>query len=52
MQKENDRVAPPWGDDMEEALMAQAETIRKKSLSVPVVAGYRGVDLLLSLGCS
>jgi hypothetical protein len=29
MQKENARVPPPWGDDMEEALMAQAEAIRK-----------------------
>ncbi len=34
MQKEYDRVRPPWGDDMEEALMAQAEAIRGK-ISVP-----------------
>ncbi len=34
MQKENDRVPPPWGDDMEEALTAQAEAIRKKTISV------------------
>jgi hypothetical protein len=35
VQKENNRVPPPWGGDMEEALMAQAEAIRKKSISVP-----------------
>ena len=34
MQKENDHVLPPWGDDMEEALMAQGEAIRKKIISV------------------
>jgi hypothetical protein len=33
VQKENNRVPPPWGDDMEEALMAQAEAIRKKAKS-------------------
>ena len=32
MQKENDRVLPPWGDDMEEALMAQGEAMRKKDI--------------------
>ena len=35
MQKENDSVPPPWGNDMEEALMAQGEAIRKKTISVP-----------------
>jgi hypothetical protein len=34
MQKENDRVPPLWGDDMEEALMAQGEVIRGKTTSV------------------
>jgi hypothetical protein len=34
MQKENDRVLPPWGDDMEKALMAQGEAVRKR-ISVP-----------------
>jgi hypothetical protein len=33
VQKENNRAPPPWGDDMEEALMAQAEAIRKKAKS-------------------
>jgi hypothetical protein len=46
MQKENHRMAPPWGDDMEEALMAQWEAIRKKQYPYSVVAGYRGIDLL------
>jgi hypothetical protein len=35
MRKENDHVPPPWGNDMEEALMAQGEAIRKKTISVP-----------------
>jgi hypothetical protein len=35
MWKENDHVPPPWGDDMEEALMAQGEAIPKKTISVP-----------------
>jgi len=35
MQKENDRVPPPWGDDVEEAVMAQGEAIRKQTISVP-----------------
>ena len=34
-QKENNRVPPPWGDDMEEALMAQAEAMGKQTTSVP-----------------
>ena len=34
MQKENNRVPPPWGDDMEEALLAQGEAMRKE-ISVP-----------------
>ena len=29
VQKKNNRVPAPWGDDMEEALMAQAEAVRK-----------------------
>jgi hypothetical protein len=45
MQKENNRLPPPWGNDMEEAL-AQAEAMQKKQYPYPVVAGYRGVDLL------
>jgi hypothetical protein len=43
VQKENSRVPPPWGDDMEEALMAQAEAIRKKypyPVVVVVVSTY------------
>ena len=35
MQKENDRVTPPWGDDMEKAWMARGEAIREKTISVP-----------------
>ena len=35
MRKENDRVPPPWVDDMEEALMSQGEAIRKTTISVP-----------------
>ena len=35
VQKENNRVPPPWGRDMEEALIAQAEAIRKTTISVP-----------------
>jgi hypothetical protein len=31
MRKENDHVPAPWGDDMEEALMAQGEAIRNNS---------------------
>jgi hypothetical protein len=34
MQKENNRVPPPWGDDMEEALMAQAEAIRTNNIRI------------------
>ncbi len=44
MQKENNPVPPPWGDDMEEALMAQAEAIRKNTTSVP--CRRCGFDLL------
>ena len=39
-------MPPPWGDDMEEALMAQAEAIRRTTTSVPCL-GCRGFDLLL-----
>jgi hypothetical protein len=46
VQKENKRVPPPWGDDMEEALMAQSEAIRKKTISAPR-RRCRGFDLLL-----
>jgi hypothetical protein len=35
VQKENNRVPRPWGDDMEEALMAQAEAIQKQVISAP-----------------
>jgi len=34
MRKENDHVPPPWGNGMEETLMAQEEAIRKKTISV------------------
>jgi hypothetical protein len=51
VQKESNRVPTPWGDDMEEAQMAQAEAIRTKTISAPRAAVYPGVDLLLSLGC-
>jgi hypothetical protein len=35
MQNENDRVPPPWGDDMEKALITQGEEIQKNTISVP-----------------
>jgi hypothetical protein len=38
------------GDDMEEALMAQGEVIRKEQYRYRVVYRYRGVDLLLCAG--
>ena len=35
VQKEKNRVPPPWGEDTEEALMPRAESIRKQSMSAP-----------------
>jgi hypothetical protein len=51
VQNENNRVPPPWGDDMEEALIAQAEAIRKQTTSVPC-RRCRGFDLLLCVSWS
>jgi hypothetical protein len=35
MKKLNRRVPPPWGDDMEEALEAQQEALRRQAVSSP-----------------
>jgi hypothetical protein len=35
MKKLNRRVRPPWGDDMEEALRAQYQALRRKAVLSP-----------------
>jgi hypothetical protein len=35
MKKLNRRVPPPWGDDMEEALRAQYEALRRRAMLWP-----------------
>ena len=51
VQKEKNRVPPPWEEDTKEALMAQAESIRKQSISAPRRRWLSRCRSILSVGC-
>ena len=50
MKTPNEPVGPPWGDDMEEAWMAQREWLEKHRASPPSVCSRRvGLFALVAL---